>query len=275
MIKLLLEKCTNCGLCQKVCHEHSISMLDGKPVLALEICSTCGQCVAVCPARALQWSGCSPVKFDRGLLPAPEQLDEMYRERRTIRFFKDVRISRDILETIVGYSIYAPTNNYNLRAVVVDNPKTIDELEQVVLKNISLIYRIIMRPKLIFNLIRKFTPALDPKDKIKIEEAMARGRTLLSKPAAVVFIVGDKRVALSEASAQYALCNIMYYAQTLGIGSCLRGSAQIFLNRSSTARKRLQMGKEERIFGALMLGYPEIKFSNKVTGKKMPVTWVN
>lgn len=275
MINLLTEKCTGCKLCCKVCHERSISMLDGKPVMDLNVCSNCGQCVAACPVQALQWKGCSAVKFDPGLLPAPEQLDELFRERRTIRFFKDVRINRNILETIAGYGICAPTNNYNLRAVIVDSPEIIDELEQVVLKNVALIYRLIMKPKIVFGLFRKLTPKLDPKDKIKIEEALDRGRTLQSRPAAVVYIVGDKRVALSEASAQYALCNMMYYAQTLGIGSCLRGTAQIFLNRSGLARKRLHMGKKDHIFGALMLGYPDIRFSNKITGKTMPITWVN
>lgn len=58
-----------------------------------------------------------------------------------------------------------------------------------------------------------------------------RGRTLATNPAAVVFIVGDRRIALSEASAQYALYNMIVYAQARGIGSCLRGAGQIFLPR--------------------------------------------
>ncbi len=275
MLSIVDERCTSCGLCERICHEHAISLSDGKLRYNQDICSTCGQCVAVCPAQALQWNAKPPFRFDRRLMPSPWQLDEMFKERRTTRFFKQERIPRKMLESIVSYGIYAPTNNYELRAVIVDNPAIIDEFESIVLKNISLIYRFIMKPKIVFNLIRKFTSVLDPKDKVKIEEALRKGRTLLSMPAAVIFIVGDRRIALSEASAQYALCNMIYYAQSLGIGSCLRGSAQIFFNRSNTVRKRLQMQKKERIFGALMLGYPSIKFSNKLSGKSIPVTWVS
>lgn len=98
--------------------------------------------------------------------------------------------------------------------------------------------------------------------------------TLVSNPAAVVFIVGDRRIALSEASAQYALYNMILYAQAKGIGGCLRGAGQIFLDRNRTARERLQLQKQEHILGTLLLGYPAIKFRNKVEGKKLSIEWV-
>jgi len=93
------------------------------------------------------------------------------------------------------------------------------------------------------------------------------------RPPAVVLIVGDPRVGLSEASAHYALHNMILYAQAKGVGSCLWGSAQIFLDRNREVRKRLGLQRHERILGALGLGYPGVRFRNKVAGKTLPIQW--
>jgi nitroreductase/NAD-dependent dihydropyrimidine dehydrogenase PreA subunit len=275
MITLDKDKCTQCGLCVKICHESCMALVDHSVTIDYELCSTCTQCIAVCPQQALSWDGASPDAYDKTLLPSPQQLEELFKERRTIRFFKEEKIDRALLEEIVGSGIYAPTNNFALKAIVVDDREIIEDLEQMILRSVTRIYNLVFRPKIVFNLIRMITPSLDPKDKVKIEEAMERGRNLATYPAAAVFIVGDRRVALSEASAQYALYNMILYAQAKGIGSCLRGAGQIFLDRNKAARKRLRLQKHEHILGTLLLGYPAVRFSNKVQGKPLPIQWVN
>ena len=92
-------------------------------------------------------------------------------------------------------------------------------------------------------------------------------------PPAVVFIVGDRRIGLTEASAQYVLYNMILYAQARGIGSRLKGTGPIFLNRSRAARQRLGLHKYERIFGTLELGVPDVRFRNKVEGKTLRIQW--
>ena len=62
-------------------------------------------------------------------------------------------------------------------------------------------------------------------------------------------------------------------AQARGIGSCLWGAAQIFIDRSRDARQRLALRKHEHILGALGLGYPAVRFANKVEGKAMGIQW--
>jgi nitroreductase len=250
-----------------------MALVDDTVRINYEFCSTCTQCIATCPEQALSWDHVPPVAYDEARLPSPEQLDELFKERRTIRFFKEDKIDRTLLEEIVGYGIYAPTNNYALRAIVVDDEEIIVELERLILRFITRMYDLVYKPKIVFNLVRRITPALDPKDKVKIEEAIERGRTLGSIPAAVVFIVGDQRIALSEASAQYALYNMILYAQAKGIGSCLRGTGQLLLDRFGAARRRLGLRKHEHMLGTLMLGYPAVRFANKVEGKTLDIQW--
>jgi nitroreductase len=89
----------------------------------------------------------------------------------------------------------------------------------------------------------------------------------------VVFIVGDKRTPLSLDSAQYALYNMMLYAQVKGVGSCLWGPGRLSLTKNKAARERLGLEKYEHVFGTILLGYPAVKFRNKVEGKTMPIHW--
>lgn len=61
--------------------------------------------------------------------------------------------------------------------------------------------------KKLYDLIRKLTPALDLKDKVKVDNNIEQNY-VLHHPVAIVFIVGDASIALSESSAQYASYNL-------------------------------------------------------------------
>ena len=113
MITVHAEKCSRCGLCAELCHESCITMLECGPKIDQRICSTCTQCIAACPTRALAWEEAPPAAFERQRLPKPEQLDELFRERRSIRRFKRQKVNRALLEEIAHYGGYAPTHAFN------------------------------------------------------------------------------------------------------------------------------------------------------------------
>ncbi len=274
MIMVFKDLCTGCGLCGKICHEHCIALIDNFPSINHKICSTCTQCIAICPNQVLSWKGQAPITNDKTLLPSPAQIDELFRERRSIRFFKKDKIERELLEEIVKYGIYAPTENFHLRTIIVDDEAILAELEQVLMKITLRINRFVFQPRFI-SLLAKIIGLSHTfrRSQAKVEDALKRGHAFSSVPAAMVFIVGEKRIPLSDASAQYALANMIYYAQVKGVGSCLCGNGPLFFDRNKIVRKRLKLPKQEHILGALFLGYPAIKFANKVNGKVMPIQW--
>ena len=47
----------------------------------------------------------------------------------------------------------------------------------------------------------------------------------------------------------------------------------MYFDRDKNIRKHLGLAKREHILGTLMLGYPALKFSNKVLGKTLPIEW--
>ena len=50
-------KCTNCGLCGKVCKPHAIVSVKGKaPIFMQSQCNGCGACVISCPKKAITWA---------------------------------------------------------------------------------------------------------------------------------------------------------------------------------------------------------------------------
>ncbi len=271
------KKCRGCGLCAGICHQRCISLADGRGQSVAQIehalCSTCTQCIAICPRRALSWDEVLPVAWDSGRLPAAEQLDELFKQRRTVRRFKEDKIGRALLEEIAGYGIYAPTNNYHLRTIVVDDAAILETLDAIIMRYVRWMYNLVYRPRIVFNFVRRMTPAIAPKGKVKMEHSLKTGCTFDSLPAALVFVAGDRRIMLSEASAQYALYNMILYAQAKGIGSRINGGVPLTLDRSRQARECLGLQRNEHILAAVELGYPAVRFKNKVEGKTMGITW--
>ena len=274
MIKIEQEKCNACGWCIKICHEHCMFLNDNILSIDYTYCSTCVQCIAICPQHALTWDSHKPEKFDKTKYPDCSQLDELLKERRTIRDYTGKKIERSILKEVTAYAIYAPTHNFNFRAVIIDDDQIIDMADMLIFKFSDTIYKWIYKSGIFHFLMKRFTPSREHefyKAKSKLEVVRKRQHGFKTRPAAIILIVGDYRVPLSLESAQYALYNIDLYAQVKGLACRNLGGNQRVLNRNKKFRKELELKKHEKIFGTLTLGYPAVKFRNKVNGKQIPI----
>ena len=271
MIVCDTERCRRCGQCIEVCHEHCMTLTEDSLQIDYDLCSTCAQCIALCPHQALSWDGVRPSSFNTELLPSPEQLTELLRERRTTRKFTPDKIDHGLLEEIIGCGVYAPTNNYAFRVIAIDDDAVIAELDAVIQRWNRLIYRLFYQSRIVAWLIGSVWRVRDyVQARPKVEASLRRGHAI-HRAAAMILVVGDRRTPLSIDSAQYALYNMILYAQVKGIGSCLWGPGRLSLNRSRATRERLGLDRHERIFGSMLLGYPAVKFKNRVEGKTLPI----
>jgi nitroreductase/Pyruvate/2-oxoacid:ferredoxin oxidoreductase delta subunit len=277
MICINEERCTACGLCEKICHERCIELVPGTdglvPQLDRSVCSGCTQCIAICPRQALSLNGNEPVRFNRGNLPSPDQLEELFKERRTIRRFKRKPISAETLTKIAEIGKHSPTNNYNLRLILIDDPRIMRRFDEIIMRDIRLLHTLFFRSDLIFHLLSALSPLFDPKVRVKMKYGISQGTSMPTLPAVIALVVGDRRVVLSEVSAHYALYTMILYAQSLGIGSRINASGLLNLNRSRKMRRMLNISRNENILAMVEMGYPAVKFSNKVTGRTLPVQW--
>ena len=276
MVVVDKEKCTGCGSCVKICHEHCMSLVDRNVVVDHAVCSSCTQCIAICPDLALSWDGVAPLRFDPSALPSPRQMDELFRQRRTVRDFTNEPVSREALEEIVSYGTCAPTHNFHLRCIAVDSGEIIRLFDREIFRFSQRMYRLFFRPRLMQKLVKLFPAPFREefvRGKPKMEMAQEWGRGFRSRPPALICIVGDRRVPLSLESAQYALYTMSLAAQAEGIASRNLVGNQMAFNRSRAIRERLSLEKHEKIFATMGVGYPAIRFRNKVQGKLMSVQW--
>ncbi len=274
MISINTSKCSSCKSCIHICHTGCISLKNDLPVLNHELCSTCTQCVAVCPEQAIMWKGYGGKEIVRELLPSSEQLKEFFKQRRSVRKFLETPIEKETLEKIALISKYAPTNNYSIDVIIVDNKDLIEQLEAEAITYIKKAYNRFYHSPFIFKLMKKLTPAFNDIDKAKIERTLQRG-SIFQKARALIVLTADKRIVHTELSAQYGLYNMSLYAQSLGIGSCISGAGKSILSKSKSVKRLLHISADKHIIGILFLGYSKYRFPNKVDHLVPSIQWNN
>ena len=276
MVVIDKARCTGCGSCVGICHEHCMALSNRKVTIEHALCSTCTQCIAICPNKALSWDGVVSLGYDDDLLPSADQILELLRERRTTRDFTDERLSQETLDELASVGVYAPTHNFRLRCIIVDDVSMIDAFDKAVLDFSQRVYALIFRPRLFRALVG--LASLPIREELtrarpKLEAARERGRGFKSRPAALILVIGDKRVPLSLESAQYALYNMTLLAQTKGLGCQNLVGNQMIFNRSKAIRRHLGLARSERVFAVMGVGRPAVRFRNKPAGKIMSIQW--
>jgi nitroreductase len=225
---------------------------------------------------ALGWEGEKPISFNKNNLPSPEQIDELLMERRTIRFFKNEKVGRKLIDEIINLGNYAPSHSPSHRSIAVDDNTIIELIDQEVYRQNKKIYKYIFKPKIIQWLVKRLGGVYESefdKARPKLENSMKNGCAYLNRPPVFIFVVGDKRIPLMTESAQYVLYNMMLATQVRGLGCRNLVGNQMFLTKNKKIRHILGLVKHERIFGLVGIGNPAIKFSNKVIGRKMSIQW--
>ena len=276
MVVIDAERCTACGSCVKVCHEHCMTLVDERLAIDYGSCSTCTQCIAICPRKALSWDGILPEDFDPASLPSAHQVDELLQERRTIRQFTEEPLARETLEEIVSRGIYAPTHNPHLRCILIDDPELIQAFDRAAFQFSRRILKLVFRPWPVRALLAVAPRSLRDeyaKALPKLELAVKRGRGYDCAPPALVCVVGDGRVPLSLESAQYALYAMALSAQVRGVACRNLVGNQMIFNRSREIRRGLGLKPHERIVAVAGFGWPAVHFKNKVLGKRMELQW--
>ena len=276
MVTIDAERCTACGSCVKVCHEHCMTLVDKALAIDYASCSTCTQCIAICPSKALSWDGVRPEDFDDDALPSARQVDELLQQRRTIRQFTEEPVARETLEQIVSRGAYAPTHNFHLRCIIIDDPTLIQAFDRAAFQFSRRILRFVFRPWPVRALVAIAPRSLRDeyaKALPKLELAVQRGRGYDCPPPALVCVVGDGRVPLSLESAQYALYSMALYAQVREVGCRNLVGNQMIFNRSREIRRDLGLEPHERILAVAGFGRPAVRFRSKVRGKRLAVQW--
>ncbi len=285
--RVIKEKCTGCGICVKECPSLVIEMIDDKAShVNKTYCVECEHCTAVCPAGAIEdplaeqgdYTLCKPED-----LPDSTSLQSLFRARRSVRFYKDEPLSREILEKIIEAGRYAPTggNRPDVHYLVLSTPEEVARLRGPVLEYILKLFSL-LKSRSVFLLasiiggkenmqtVKFYLPWLEFSHELWEKHGIDR---IFYHAPAVIIVHGKKMDPTIPFSCATALYQASFMAHTLNIGCCFNGFLQVAISRNSRIKKMLGIPKGHKCFGAMTLGYPKWKYHRLVRRREAQVTW--
>jgi nitroreductase/NAD-dependent dihydropyrimidine dehydrogenase PreA subunit len=280
------DKCTGCGLCVRVCSAYVLEVRDKKAVVARgEGCFACGHCWAVCPEEAVFHGEASTATSLRpGPAPAvsPDALQLLIRERRSTRLFKDKPVSREQLLQIVEAGRYGPTagNRQNVHYTVLSNQERVSELRSLLESYLERVFGLVQnRASAFLVAMRAGRKGVDLMRYYGAGYPLLKGNKevpayfVLPFGMAVLVVHGPSRDATAAFNCAVALYNGALMAHSLGLGSCFLGFVQLGANGDQRIKQWLEIPKENECYGAMVVGYPDVRYRRLVERKAPDITW--
>lgn len=251
-LKIDVELCTACGLCQQVCIRDNIAV-DEFAVETENNCFECGHCMAVCKPGAItlksfEGSEDRIVEYDSRDIPLDyDDLLQFLKQRRSIRWFKKKKVDNKTFDKLFEGAYYSPSaqNAQDVEFVVVD--EKLDEF-------MHLVYDIIKVQENEFFRIREFGDYLkDPSTK-EYHPLLWSGKQLI-----LTF-------STDKTSAVIANTRMELLAYSLGLG----GFYSLFILKADEIdHDRLmeffpQIDSSKHMYSSFIIGYSKVRFRRTV-----------
>lgn len=281
--------CIKDGLCAMTCtravfeqeKKSSIPKIDG-----LDRCFACGQCVSICSKDAISHSDFQTGRvnpIDIGIIPSYDQLMELIRSRRSKRLWKNKAVNKETIKQVLEAARFAPSghNEQTTEFVVVQDKNNIREIASLSADYLGKlaanfknpIGRMMMRfmmGKRSAAYVAELAPELD-----YIVKLFRDGTDWIVRepPALILFHADSAGGTFIGINANLALHNASLAAETLGLGCYYAGFIVITCDRDKSIQRLFSVPETHKIYGALALGYPRLKF-NKWPDRNPPkVKW--
>ena len=130
-------------------------------------------------------------------------------------------------------------------------------------------FRLLLR----FTAARRFLKKREHYKDIISEHFEGRDRLFFHAPAGIVLTYPKKRGHFGLTDCVLASQAMMYYAQSMGIGSCMIGYAEVAINRKKALRRDLGIAEDQSVGLVFTLGFTARKYRKLPHRKEMPVTF--
>lgn len=271
-LKIDAKQCNKDQLCIKDCPMGVLAVdpESGLPTLAKggeKRCIGCGHCLTICPTRAISLekiaqSDCQ--ELDPEQLPNAAEVANLLRSRRSTRQFKSNPVTRAALNLLIETSQWAPSakNMHPLQWLAVDSTELLGELRAQVLEWMQ-------------SMIEGENGALAQKFYGPLLAAAAAGQDYLFWNAPAMLIVHAKRkISTAPADASIALSSSELLAASMGLGTCWAGYFQYAANHYPPLRELLQLPEEHAVLGAVLIGYPSVRYQRIPPRPAASVRWL-
>ncbi len=228
-------------------------------------CVLCGHCAAVCPQGAISIvslpESLPEIQFDR--LPAPEQVEQLLRARRSIRSYKDAEVGRPLLARLLDTVRYAPSglNRQPVQWIVVSGAGRLKELSSLVIEWMQA--------------VRAERPEMASKFNFeRLIEGWNRGRDPILRGAPHLALAHGAKVDTSASGAcTIAGAHLELLAASFGLGACWAGYFNLAATSYAPLRQALGVPEDRQPCGALMIGYPKYRYRRVPARREANVVW--
>jgi nitroreductase/NAD-dependent dihydropyrimidine dehydrogenase PreA subunit len=262
LLEVNRQTCNQCGICADVCVRKIIYFQENNyPRLLPEIsCLRCGHCVAACPMDSLV-HGEMPLEqcpqIDPSLEVNFEQCTQLIKGRRSIRSFKNKKVSAKEIERIIDVARYAPTghNDQEVQWLVINDSAKLKELSAIGTE----FYRWSI----------KNNPESAPVLKRTLRRQESGEDVFLHGAPAVVVAFAEKNNPLAGVDCSTALAYFDLAARSAGLGCCWGGFFMFGAGAFPPMAAALALPEGYAPFGNLMVGYPKYQY-RRIPARKAP-----
>lgn len=256
--------CTRCGICAKACPVGIVTLGKGFPETVEKIekgCITCGHCVAACPTAALSHCRMRPDEcpsLELGWRLTPAGVGMLIRGRRSVRNFRPEPPTPALIAELLEVVRYAPTgmNSQTVSWKVILDQKRVQLLSLAVIDWMRTLGDDF--PYSVKGMLKAWEMGRDP---------------VLRKAPALLIAHGAVDDPMGPTSATIALATMDLAALPFGLGTCWAGFLLLAAASSPEVATTLGLPPGHRMFGGLMLGYPEFEYARIPTRRPARVTW--
>jgi nitroreductase/NAD-dependent dihydropyrimidine dehydrogenase PreA subunit len=263
------ETCRRDGICADVCPRGIIDLPpDGFPRPAEgaeEMCIGCGHCVAVCPTASLTHRQVPVEQCPPMVAPGIQtrQYENLLRNRRSIRAYKDKPVSREDLARLVEIAHYSPTgrNGQTVSWLVFDG-----EREMQRLRDLGAGWMRWVRENQPENPL-----ARDVTEMLEHYEA-GNDKFLRGAPAFVLVHDGEEN-PMAAWNCAIALTNFEMAAVTMGLGCCCIGFALHAMADYPPFAEAMAIPEGNKAYGCMIVGYPKYKYQRVPVRRPAEIVW--
>lgn len=266
------EKCIGCGLCEKDCSRGAIDMSGEKTEVNTLLCNKCGHCIAICPQEAvtlghvenIQWR-CEDSEEKRGSAPDPETFLDYLKFRRSIRYYKKLKIEPEKLEAVIEAGRYSPTAGNRQQNCFVILQENIEPVRQAAIKALHDAAEnkgIDLGPSEIYR-----------QSWSRMYEDYISGRCdgLFFNAPAVILVAGDEGNRYAEIDGGIAASRMEIEANALGLGVCYIGFLNTAMEFDSRIKELAGLKEGQKLTVAFVIGYPDVEYQRPVPRKPADV----
>ena len=280
----ITDDCIGCGNCADVCPRYIFEVVEKKARTNENLfrCHDCGHCVSVCPENAINHQRLIVNTIDddfpkKGKTMSYEQVLETIRQRRSIRYFSNKKVTKEQIQQLINLGRYAPTG-HNDRAVcytIINDRKQLENLLNSMISFFKKLKKQLKNPfwNLIAILVGKGGTVKRAKKSLyrldsHIEHWEKGIDKVLHYSSTLILIHTHKDTSAPKEDCNIAAQNIALGAPTLGLGATFIGYVQKSWENSKEIKQILNLPKEHVLYACLAIGYPKNKYRRLVPRPK-------